>query len=307
MNAVARLCSSAFLFLCASAYAIGPTIGGPSVGLWYNPQESGRGYELDLQGDTMIVTTYVYTSSGDPIWYLSSGTYNHTTGVFQSTYDSFSDGQCFGCSPRPPNVHSGAAGPITINFHNDQSATLTYPGGSTNIVKFNYGFGTAIDNLYGEWALSFDIAGLMGGDWIIFNAPFTASDGTVYASGNMDLAPENLALGTFSTSLNAYVILVRIGNFEDFYQLGMDDRRGLGTAWVLPFGGTLTGNGSPAAAGRMLYHSELTGTAAGQSKSAGQMDRSQFTLSDSSATVNPETMAAIAKLRQALAEKRVAH
>ena len=54
------------------------------MGLWYNADESGRGYDIDLQGDTMIVTTYVYEQSGDPIWYLSSGTYDHTTGTFTS-------------------------------------------------------------------------------------------------------------------------------------------------------------------------------------------------------------------------------
>ena len=74
MNAVVRLCLSSAFFVCGAANAIGPTIGGPTVGLWYNPQETGRGFNIDLQGDTMIVTTFVYQQSGDPIWYLSSGT-----------------------------------------------------------------------------------------------------------------------------------------------------------------------------------------------------------------------------------------
>jgi hypothetical protein len=304
MNAVARLCLSALLFSCVSAYAIGPTIGGPTVGLWYNPQESGRGFNIDLQGDTMIVTTFIYQPSGDPIWYLSSGTYSHATGVFHSSYDSYSDGQCFGCPPGSPIAHSGAGGAMTITFHNDQAATLSYPGGSTNIVKFNYGFASALDNLYGEWALSYDIAGLVGGDWIIFDAPFTASDGTVYASGHMDLASQYLALGTFSSSLNAFVILVSIGNFEDFYQIGMDDRRGLGAAWVLSSGGTPSGNGSAASAGRLLYKSELIGAAAArQTKSTVQFDRSPFAQRDTSGVVDPETAAAIAQLRHALMEK----
>ena len=61
-----------------------PPTGGPTMGLWWNPSESGRGYEIDLQADTMIVTTYVYEQSGDPIWYLSSGTFDYSTGTLQS-------------------------------------------------------------------------------------------------------------------------------------------------------------------------------------------------------------------------------
>ena len=147
--------------LCSSASAI--TVGGPTMGLWYNPQESGRGYDIELQGDTMIVTTYVYESSGDPIWYLSSGPYDHATGVFQSTYDSFSNGQCFGCPYQAPDAQVGAAGPITITFFTNQSATLTYPGGSTNIVRYMYGFPTRTDTLYGEWALSYETGGVVIG------------------------------------------------------------------------------------------------------------------------------------------------
>jgi hypothetical protein len=293
MATIARVALSAALFWLGSAHALGPTFGGPTVGLWYNPQESGRGFNIDLQGDTMVVTTFIYQPSGDPIWYLSSGTYDHSTGVFHSTYDSYSDGQCF-----------GAGGSITITFHDDISATLTYPGGSTNIVKFNYGFPSALDNLYGEWALSYDIAGLVGGDWIIFNAPFT-SGGVTYASGFMDLSPQDIALGTFDDSLDAFVILVSVGNFEDFYQLQMDDRRGIGAAWVLPSGQTPSGNGSAAAAGRLLYRGELVGTAeAGQAKSAARVDRSLFVQGTGSEAANPAALAAISRLRQAMAEKR---
>lgn len=294
-------CLTAILF-CPSAFAIGPTIDGPSTGLWLNPNESGRGYDIDIQGDTMVVTTYIYTANGDPIWYLSSGTYNHATGFFQSSFDSYSGGQCFGCPPGAPDLHSGAGGALTISFHDDQSATLTYPGGSTNIVKFNYGFADALDVLYGEWAFTFNIAGLIGGDWVIFDSPYVGTDGTVYASGHMDGNSNDLALATYDASLG-YVVLVAVGSFDDFYQINLDDRRGFGSAWVEPAGGTISGNGSPATGSRLLFHSEITGAAA-EPESGGQMDRSQFVRLSQGPT-NATTMARITKIRQALAEKRM--
>ena len=280
------------------------TFGGPSTGLWYNASESGRGFNIDLQGNTMIVTTFIYTNTGAPIWYLSSGTYNHDTATFHSSYDSYSDGQCFGCPPTRPIVHGNAAGPITIIFHTNQSATLSYAGGSTNIVKFNYGFGTAVDNLYGEWALTFNIAGLIGGDWVVLGNEFIGSDGTVYAAGNMDGAPEYPALGTYSSALNAYVILVSIGNFNDFYQIALDDRRGFGAAWILSGDEEPSGSGSPAAAGRILWEDEITHLNAA-TKARIVDDRSRYVQSPTGPT-DPAFSEVARRLRAAMAEKRLA-
>jgi len=279
------------------------TLGGPTTGLWYNASESGRGFNIDLQGNTMIVTTFIYTSSGAPIWYLSSGTYDHDTATFHSSYDSYSDGQCFGCVHTNPVAHSGAAGPMTIVFHTNQSATLSYTGGSTNIVKFNYGFGSAVDNLYGEWALTYNISGLVGGDWVLFGYPFTGSDGTVYAAGNLD-GTQDLALGTYASDLDAYVILISIGNFNDFYQISLDDRRGFGAAWVLEGDEDPTGSGSPAVAGRLLWNDELINLNSVQ-KSRVDDDRSRF-VQRSPEAANPAFLAVTHRLRAAMAEKRAA-
>jgi hypothetical protein len=242
--------------LCSLAHA--GTVGGPTMGLWYNPQESGRGYDIDVQGDTMIVTTYVYETSGAPIWYLSSGTYDHATGVFQSTYDSYSGGQCFGCPYTHPTAQVGAAGPITISFHTNQSATLTYPGGSTEIVKFAYGFPTRTDVLYGEWAFTYETGGVVAGDWIVFDTPFTDPNGTVFVSGHEAGAATTTALGVYNTGAAEAQVMVTQGTTTRFYEFGVfDDRRGIGRVTVTT-AGTVTGP-FPATAARLLYKSEVTG------------------------------------------------
>jgi hypothetical protein len=242
----------------AGSTAFAGTVGGPTMGLWYNAQESGRGYDIDVQGDTMIVTTYVYEASGDPIWYLSSGTYDHATGVFQSTYDSYSNGQCFGCAYQAPDVQSGAAGPITISFHTNQSATLTYPGGSTEIVKYMYGFPTRTDVLFGEWALSYETGGVVSGDWIVFDTPYTDPNGIVYVSGHAAGNPTTTALGLFNTSVPEAQIQVTQGTTQRVYEFGVfDDRRGIGQVTIGD--GTTTTGPFPATGARLLYKSEVTG------------------------------------------------
>ena len=254
------------------SFASAATVGGPTQGLWYNPQESGRGYDIDLQGDTMIVTTYVYEQSGDPIWYLSSGPYDHNTGIFASTYDSYSGGQCFGCPYHAPTAQSGAAGPITITFHTNQTATLTFNGGSTEIVKYAYGYGTRTDVLYGEWALSYEYGGVVAGDWIVFDTTSTDSTGAVFASGHAAGAPTTTALGIYDPLYQEAQIEVTQGTTTRLYRFGVfDDRRLIGNAAV-----TLQGQPSQgpyvATGARLLYKSEIAGgiigTTAQQAKAA---------------------------------------
>jgi hypothetical protein len=260
--AIRVLALSASLFALAdSASAL--TIGGPTSGIWWNPSESGRGYEIDLQGDTMVVTTYVYEQSGDPIWYLSSGTYDHTTGVFTSAYDVFANGQCFGCPYAAPD-HTGDAGPITITFHTNQSATLTYPGGSTDIVKFLYGFPDRTQVLYGEWALSYETGGNVGGDWIVFDTPYTdPSSGTVFVSGHAAGNATTTALGIWDPTYLEAQIVVTAGTTQRFYHFGVfDDRRMIGN--VTSTTGTTTVGPYTATGARLLYKSELANHVIGQ-------------------------------------------
>jgi hypothetical protein len=253
-----RVLAFIVLLLSLVSSAGAATVGGPATGLWYNPQESGRGFGIDIQGETMIVTTYIYeTTGGDPIWYLSSGPYNHETGVFQSTYDSYINGQCFGCPWHQPTVQVGAAGPIIIVFHTNQTATLSFDGGTTEIVKYNYAFPSKQDALYGQWALSYETAGTIDGDWVVFDHPFTDTAGTVFAAGYVAGAPTNTVLGHYNATTREVEITVTRGTTQHLYRFGIfDDRRAIGLASVVegtqPPGALMTAVGS-----RLLFKGEL--------------------------------------------------
>jgi hypothetical protein len=254
-----RLLASLAALVGFASLASATPIGGPSAGLWYNADESGRGYDIDLQGDTMIVTTYVYDASHEPIWYLSSGPYDHETGVFTSTYDSYSGGQCFGCPYTAPTAHVGAAGPITITFHTNQTATITYTGGSSDIVKFAYGFPTRTDVLYGEWALSYETGGNVSGDWVVFDEAFTDTSGTVFTKGHAAGDATVTALGIYDPAFREAQIQVKDGTTERLYRYGVfDDRRVIGTMTITAQGTAAQGPYVSTGA-RLLYKSEVTG------------------------------------------------
>ena len=80
----------------------------PYTGLWWNPDESGTGYNLQVQHGVMVVTMFSYTSAGDPTWYYVPGRLAAAgTGVtMSSTLDRYRGGQCASCT----YMHPTAAG-----------------------------------------------------------------------------------------------------------------------------------------------------------------------------------------------------
>lgn len=250
-----------FTLLClvfgAQVHAAVPKIlGGPTPGLWWNANESGRGYQVDLQGSIMIVTTYAYGPTGAVVWYVSAGIYNHATGTFESTFDNGDNGQCFGCAYRAPTPRAAAGGQMRIVFNDATTGTLYFNGGSTPIKRDLFGYPAKLDFLYGEFVLSSNTNGITVADWPILYTPFTNA-GTQYVAGNQDLSSD-VAIGTYVASSGTWLILIEAGAYDHYYEiLRMDDRRLLGRAWIVPAGGDPTGNGVPAVGTRILMKDEV--------------------------------------------------
>ncbi|MBZ5636570.1 MAG: hypothetical protein LAO55_25885 [Acidobacteriia bacterium] len=50
-----------------------PMLNAPRVGWWDQPTQSGRGYFLEVQGNTLYVGGLIYSRSGQPTWFTSTG------------------------------------------------------------------------------------------------------------------------------------------------------------------------------------------------------------------------------------------
>lgn len=246
------------LFASFDLFAASRFLGGPTPGIWWNPAESGRGYQLDLQGNIMVVTTYGFAPGGAPIWFISAGVYNQQAGTFEATFDNTENGQCFGCPYRAPTPRPNAGGGMRIVFDSYVSGTLYFNGGSTRIQRQLYAFPTALDFLYGEFVLSTNSRGVILADWPVLFEPFV-SGGVTYAAGNQD-GSNQIAIGRFVESERRWLVLIRNGAYDHYYDIDMDDRRVFGRGWVVPTGGNISGNGVPAAGVRLLARSELTTT-----------------------------------------------
>lgn len=109
-------------------FSASPTTSSPEAGWWWNPDESGRGYFLERQGTLLFAASYMYTASGDAIWYLASGNFSGTT--FNGSWSQYGNGQTINGSFAQPQVLNPNVGPVSIRVTSPSSATLTLPGGT---------------------------------------------------------------------------------------------------------------------------------------------------------------------------------
>ena len=109
----------------------------PTTGLWWNPNESGTGYNVQVQRGVLVVTMYSYTAAGDPVWYLAVGSMmNSDSGVTASaTLDKYRGGQCASCRYQGEPGVMGNDGSMTINFTSANSAIVQLPGGRVTQIQ----------------------------------------------------------------------------------------------------------------------------------------------------------------------------
>lgn len=244
------------VLLLSGAASAQSLIGGPAPGLWWNPEESGRGFTIDMQDSIMVVTTYIYTPQGAATWYVSAGRYDFDTKTFTATFDANTGGQCLGCSYRRPQGIPNAAGPMRIVFDSYTTGQVFFNGGSTRIMRQLYGYGDKLSMMRGSFSLSFRTGGLVIGDWLVFDQYRSDSNGRYVAGFFEGYATTRVAVGkVFNSGESAF--LVRIGDFYDFFLMSMDDHRLWGSGWTYRVGSSPSGNGSAAYGVRMKTPSEV--------------------------------------------------
>jgi hypothetical protein len=108
----------------------------PNAGLWWNPNESGTGYNIQVDHGVMVVTMYSYSAAGDPVWYLAAGRLaNSGDGVAGTgTLDKYRGGQCASCMYQMPTM-MGNDGSVTITFASPVAATVLLPGGRVTQIQ----------------------------------------------------------------------------------------------------------------------------------------------------------------------------
>jgi alpha-tubulin suppressor-like RCC1 family protein len=104
-----------------------PTASQPQTGWWWYPSEGGRGYSVEVQGNSAFIASYMYDANGNPVWY-ASGPAALVNDVYQGEWLSYVGGQTLTGSYQSPTGAS-AAGALTIQFSSPTTGLLSLPNG----------------------------------------------------------------------------------------------------------------------------------------------------------------------------------
>jgi uncharacterized delta-60 repeat protein len=126
-------------------YGSGPTTisaTSPAAGLWAIESEidgrPGRGFAVDVQGNTLVLTVYAYDALGNSNFYQAVGPID-SNGSFTGDLTYYSGGTHFG-GPAQTAAAAGTAGTVRIRFVDPgDQAFITLPNESTKLMrKFNF-------------------------------------------------------------------------------------------------------------------------------------------------------------------------
>ena len=121
----------------AGGFAAPPGVFQPETGWWWNWQESGRGYAIEVQGGSIFVATYVYDGAGNPTWYAAGGTLDGQN--FDGTWQQYAGGQTLTGGYQAATLVNPAAGALRLRFITTAAAMLTLPDGrEIPIVRFRF-------------------------------------------------------------------------------------------------------------------------------------------------------------------------
>jgi len=205
MSALKKFLSALALSL-ACAFSVSAFT--PESGFWWNPDEPGSGYAIEIQDNFLFVAFYVYDEQGNPEWY-TAGAPMQGNALFDSEINYTYGGPCIHCLYTAPVTLHGEMGPVTINFLTETTATIQFGSVTKPIERMRLVLGDALQGMLGEWQAVIDFSSAnvnfpFNGDVLIFDdldrsgatdfvdgcRPNNSVDGfcSAYALQNHDLA-----------------------------------------------------------------------------------------------------------------------
>jgi hypothetical protein len=96
----------------------------PFSGWWWNPNESGTGYSVEIQGNYLFLVGFMYDDAARQVWYFSAGPMSSPSS-YHGTVLQFANGQTMGGAYQPPSAPATVA-TLDLEFTALNKATLTF-------------------------------------------------------------------------------------------------------------------------------------------------------------------------------------
>jgi mono/diheme cytochrome c family protein len=112
----------------AGATPLPPNPGFPQAGLWWNRDEPGRGFALEVQGDCLLLVAYFFDEAGRATWLATSGAMA-SANRYAGRWERPIGGPTLEASLRKFAPTNADAGPVAIDFETPRRGTITLPDG----------------------------------------------------------------------------------------------------------------------------------------------------------------------------------
>jgi hypothetical protein len=107
----------------------------PASGYWWNPAEPARGFVIEIQGNTMFTAGFLYDVNGGSTWVGSTGPMTTPT-TYSGALLTYAGGQTLTGVYQSPTI-TPSPGNVSITFSSDTAGSLTWPGGTIPIQRFD--------------------------------------------------------------------------------------------------------------------------------------------------------------------------
>lgn len=130
--------------IVSGGVAAGPGGAYPETGWYWNANEGGRGWFLEVQNGTMFLSGFMYGATGNPNWYVAQAAMVSTT-VVTGTLAEYGSGPIPGKTTGGSAAQVGTLGTVTLRFSTPSSASvpdslvMTLPNG-TDLPLVRYRF-----------------------------------------------------------------------------------------------------------------------------------------------------------------------
>lgn len=147
------------LVVCSMAYTGWAAAFVPQPGTWIISGElngePGRGFAMDVQGETLVVQVFAYEASGHPTFYTASGPV--TNNIFTAKLGRYSGGRSLG-GPMQSGREDSTPGNVTIRFTSGIAGFIKLPGESeVAIQRYEFSSQKLPAELLGRWVIDTNV------------------------------------------------------------------------------------------------------------------------------------------------------